>query len=264
MEKSPLKICATCGTRYPQNFTKKECVICLDDRQYIPEEGQEWTDSEKLHKEYCVKIGKVKENLYEFVSSPGFAIGQRALLVLSDKGNMLWDCMSVLDGPTIDFIAGKGGIAAIAISHPHYYGNMQKWAAVFDCPIHLHKKDEKWIMEPSEKVRLWEGTEKTLWDGIKIINIGGHFPGSTILLVPQLSPKGTVLCGDTFFLSPSMEHFAVMYSYPNNIPLAISEIRKIKERMETVEFDSVHGFAGYQNLTGNAKRILIRSLDRYK
>ena len=33
-------------------------------------------------------------------------------------------------------IAGEGGLAAIAISHPHYYAAMVEWAHAFGCPIH--------------------------------------------------------------------------------------------------------------------------------
>ena len=140
---------------------------------------------------------------------------------------------------------------------------MNEWASVFDCPVYIHQKDEQWVFNRGPHIRFWEGAEKELWDGIKIMNIGGHFPGSSILHVPFLSPNGTVLCGDTFYISLSKTHFSVMYSYPNRIPLPLSEVREIKERMMAIPFDTIHGFLDDQNVYDVAKEILNRSLERY-
>jgi glyoxylase-like metal-dependent hydrolase (beta-lactamase superfamily II) len=112
-------------------------------------------------------------------------------------------------------------------------------------------------------VSLWEETEKELWDGIRLINVGGHFPGSSILHVPLLSKEGTILCGDTFYISPSKRHAAVMYSYPNRIPLPVAEVQGIKKQMSSIRFDTIHGFYDYQNIYSNAKQLLEDSLDRY-
>ena len=54
-------------------------------------------------------------------AAPSFAIGQRALLVKSRAGNVLWDCTPYLDDEIVARINAEGGLAAIAISHPHYY-----------------------------------------------------------------------------------------------------------------------------------------------
>lgn len=54
-------------------------------------------------------------------TEPSFAIGERALLVQTDEGNILWDCITFLDDETIAEIQQRGGLQAIAISHPHFY-----------------------------------------------------------------------------------------------------------------------------------------------
>jgi hypothetical protein len=257
------KICTACGTQFPAGEFPELCTICLDDRQYIPEEGQTWTTHDDLIKKNSVRINKINDKLYELEISPRFAIGQRAFLILSDNGNILWDCISLLDEPTIDFIKSKGGLKAIAISHPHYYSNMNNWAETFNCPIYIHRSDEQWIMDKGKHISLWGGVEKSLWEGIRIINIGGHFPGSGILHVPFLSQDGTVFCGDTLYLSPSKKHLAVMYSYPNRIPLPLYEVERIKKQFENIAFDTLYGFYSYQNLTKNVKEILKMSMDRY-
>jgi glyoxylase-like metal-dependent hydrolase (beta-lactamase superfamily II) len=192
-----------------------------------------------------------------------FAIGQRALLVLSENGNVLWDCIPLLDELTIEFIRSKGGLKAIGFSHPHYYSNMNEWAETFDCPIYIHEKDGNCIVDKGRHVQLWTGNEKMLWEGIRIINIGGHFAGSSILHVPFLSPAGTIICGDTLFLSPGKKHFSVMYSYPNRMPLSLQEMQRVRKRFDSIQFDAFYGYQNLQNLNENVKEIFNESMKRY-
>jgi glyoxylase-like metal-dependent hydrolase (beta-lactamase superfamily II) len=256
-------ICSTCGTYYPIENAPELCTICMDERQYIPITGQSWTMPENLLRTYSVKLNKLKEKLYEIEINPMFAIGQRALLVLSENGNVLWDCIPLLDELTIEFIKSKGGLKAICFSHPHYYSNMNDWAETFNCPIYIHQNDEQHIMVKGEHLRLWQGDAIELWDGIRIICIGGHFAGSSILHVPFLSKEGTIICGDTLFLSPSKKHFSVVYSSPNRMPLPLHEMERVKKRLESISFDSFYGYQKIQNLEKDVKEIMKTSMDRY-
>ena len=257
-------ICTACGTQYLQSKDDLQlCPICTDDRQAVPEKGQSWTSLNELTDNHSVIIKKLSEQLYELKMAPSFAIGQRALLVITTGGNILWDCIALLNEPTIEFIKSKGGLKAIAFSHPHYYTTMNEWAATFNCPIYIHQKDEQWVFNEGSHVSLWNGIEKELWDGMKLINVGGHFPGSAILHITFLSAKGTILIGDTFYISPSKKHAAVMYSYPNRIPLPISEVQRIKKQMEQISFDTLFGFYDYQNIYDDAKLVIEKSLARY-
>ena len=42
-------------------------------------------------------------------TQPTFAIGQRALLLCTPHGNILWDCISLIDEATVTLIKGLGG-----------------------------------------------------------------------------------------------------------------------------------------------------------
>jgi len=210
-----------------------------------------------------MKLNRMQQRLYELEINPVFAIGQRALLILSEQGNVLWDCVPLLDELIIEFIKSKGGLKAIAFSHPHFYSNMNEWAETFNCPIYIHKNDEEHITVKGPHIRLWDGEEINLWDGMRIICIGGHFAGSSILHVPFLSKEGTIICGDTLFLSPSKKHFSVVYSSPNRIPLPIAEIQRIKNRLNKIAFDAFYGYHSIQNLDKDVKEILNISLAKY-
>lgn len=256
-------ICSTCGTYYPAATAPELCIICSDERQYFPETGQSYTKPADLHRKHSIKLNKLHERLYELEINPMFAIGQRALLVLSDKGNVLWDCIPMLDELTIEFIKSKGGLKAIAFSHPHYYSNMNDWAEVFDCPVYIHNNDALHIMVKGPHIHLWQGDEHELWDGMKLLLIGGHFEGSSILHVPFLSKEGAILCGDTLFLSPSKKHFSVMRSYPNRIPLSQEEMGRVRMRFDSIPFDSFYGYIKTQNLQVNVKPVFSQSMEKY-
>jgi hypothetical protein len=65
------------------------------------------------------------------------------------------------------------------------------------------------------------------------------------------------------YLSLSKKHFAIMYSYPNRMPLPVNEIKRIEQRLQDLSFDTIYGFYSYQNVTENARQILDASIKRY-
>ena len=257
-------ICSTCGTQLLAGpVTPQFCPICTDDRQYVPESGQQWNTPAEL-KNRTIKITQLSEHLYALKIQPDFAIAQRALLLISPGGNILWDCIPYLDDVTIEFIRAKGGLKAIAFSHPHYYSNMNDWAAEFGCPIYIHQNDAEWVPFNSPYIYLWGGNTTQLWDGISVVHIGGHFAGSCVLHIAGFTPNGTMLCGDTFNIARSKRHMAIMYSYPNIILLAKEEFVKAYQKASMLNFDTVYGAFENQDIEGNAMEIFETSMQRYK
>ena len=200
---SAKNICYTCGVRYGTSVIPGICEICADDRQYTGFTGQIWTSYNELAAKSSIRFSRLQSTIYDLRIIPSFAIAQKAHLVLSSSGNVLWDCIPFIDDPTIAFIRSLGGISAIAISHPHYYSLMQDWATAFDCPIYLHEKDREWIKDPGGYIELWSGGSKKLWDNINIVHVGGHFAGSTILHLPDHGRAGCLLTGDSITLLPA-------------------------------------------------------------
>ena len=119
-------ICITCGTSYPDSRDPPSaCPICDDERQFVPRGGQAWIRRENLAAGHANAWRSLEKDLFEIHTQPAFAIGQRALLLRTPQGNILWDCISLLDEATEALIVALGGLKAIAISHPHYYTCMQ-------------------------------------------------------------------------------------------------------------------------------------------
>ena len=159
-------LCKACGTQYPPGEEPPgACPICEDPRQYIPhDEGQQWLEWRELAATHKAEI-RDDHGILGIACTPSFAIGQRALLVKSSACNVLWDCSSYLDDEIVARISAEGGLAAIAISHPHYYSSMIEWARAFACPIHLHEAERKWVMRPDPAVRFWAGQTNDLGGG---------------------------------------------------------------------------------------------------
>jgi DNA-directed RNA polymerase subunit RPC12/RpoP len=138
----PVYICKTCGTSFPQTPTPPaQCPICEDERQFVPRRRQQWTTPQDLREDHVNGWARLEPDLFQIQTHPNFAIGQRALLVRTPQGNILWDCVALIDDATIELVRGLGGLKAIAISHPHYYTTCQDWARAFDCQVHLHAAD---------------------------------------------------------------------------------------------------------------------------
>ena len=112
-------VCCACGTEHANSgeAPPAACAICEDDRQYVPEEGQRWTTLAELRRDHRAVIRELEPQLTGIGLEPNFGIGQRALLLESGGGNVLWDCVPLLD-EMLAFVESRGGLSAIAISHP--------------------------------------------------------------------------------------------------------------------------------------------------
>jgi|SRR5437762_429155 len=261
-------ICMQCGTQFAESAQPpSSCPICEDERQFVHYGGQQWTTLERLAADHHNRFENEAPHLVGIGTEPEFAIGQRTLLLQAPAGNLLWDCISLLDKKTIAEVKARGGIRAIAISHPHFYSSMLEWAEHFDAQVFLHAKDRQWVMRKSPRIQFWEGTTSSLWDDLTLINCGGHFEGGTVLHWPAASrgggSKGALLTGDIITVVQDRRYVSFMRSYPNLIPLGPAAIRRILERIEPFPFDQMYGGWWNANVLSDAKAAVARSAQRY-
>jgi hypothetical protein len=256
----------TCGAQFPPSAEPPpECPICQDSRQFVGLDGQQWTTLEELSRKHRNVIQQEEANLYSIRTEPHFAIGQRAFLLRTPQGNVLWDCLALLDQPTIDAIGNLGGIAAIAISHPHYYTTMVDWSLAFDnAPIHLHSADRQWVIRPHSNIQYWSGDNRKLLDDLVLLHTPGHFDGFQVLHWPAgADRKGVLLSGDQPQVCMDTRWVSFMYSYPNYIPLGARAIREIVTRLEPYKFDRIYGAFPKRTVAANAKEAVQRSAERF-
>jgi hypothetical protein len=259
-------ICTTCGTQFDRSDAPPPgCPICDDSRQYVPPSGQRWTTLEQLRRSHRNSFGRLEPGLLGIGTTPEFAIGQRALLVQSPGGNMLWDCIALVDQATIDLLDGLGGVAAIAISHPHYYTTMVEWSEAFGhAPVYLHEADRRWVQRPSSSIRFWSGETRSIDGGLTLARCGGHFAGGTVLHWPAgADGRGALLTGDILQVSMDRRFVSFMRSYPNMWPLSRPAVERIVAAVEPFEYDRIYGAWWDRHIESEAKAAVARSLQRY-
>jgi glyoxylase-like metal-dependent hydrolase (beta-lactamase superfamily II) len=177
----------------------------------------------------------------------------------------LWDCIPLIDDAAIAAVRARGGIAAIAISHPHYYSGMVEWSRAFGgVPIYIHAYDRQWVMRPDPAIVFWEGETHMLGDGLTLIRGGGHFPGGAMLhWAAGAGGRGALMTGDIIHVVPDRRYVSFMYSYPNLIPLHAAAVRHIVEAVRPYAFDRIYGAWFPTIVAQDAKAAVERSAARY-
>lgn len=260
---SEYPICVTCGVQYGQS--REDCPVCLDERQYVGWNGQRWTTLAALRDgDWHGKVAEEGPDVIGVGTEPQFAIGQRALLVRTPSGNVLWDCVSYLDGDLVDEITELGGISAIAISHPHFYGSMIEWSRAFDAPVYIHEADRQWVGRPDPAVECWSGDTREIGPDLTLINGGVHFAGGTVLhWAGGQDGQGVLLSGDILQVVMDRDWVSFMYSYPNFIPERPSVVRRALRLLEPFPFDRVYGSFWGRIVVTDGVAAVRRSAQRY-
>ena len=258
-------ICVTCGIEYPESAKPPEgCPVCQDDRQFIPPEGQQWTTLDEMRGKYHNVMEPEEPGLFSIHTEPAFAITQRAFLIATPDGNILWDCLTMLDDATISAVRERGGIQAIAISHPHYYSSMVEWSRAFDAPIFLHENDWRWVMRPDPGIQFWRGDARPFIGGTTLINTAGHFPGAQALHWPAgAEGRGAIFSGDQPQVCYDRQWLSFMYSYPNWLPLGPTAVQRTLEVLRPFDFDRIYGAFQKRTIARDGKQVLERSVERY-
>jgi hypothetical protein len=238
----PAWICVRCGVQYPDTAAPPpSCPICEDEREAVPPDGQRWTHPAELGRDHRTEIRTEEPGLTGIGVTPEFGIGQRALLVATPAGNVLWDCVPLLDEPGRRAIDALGGLSAICLSHPHFYAAHLEFADAFDAPVFLPRADEQWIPRRTPRIELFDEEVEPV-PGVTVARIGGHFDGACVLHWPAGSDgRGALLTGDTIMVVEDRGWVSFMWSYPNLIPLDAGAVDEIARRVGRFRFDRVYG-----------------------
>ncbi|GJJ07789.1 hypothetical protein Clacol_001994 [Clathrus columnatus] len=244
-------ICVTCSTQFDGPEHPKSCHICDDPRQYVPPSGQSWTTlkesiSSDKFKNIIVPTPGADGQIYTIATQPKLGIGQRAHLIRTPQGNIVWDLVAYIDDDTVNKINELGGIQAIVISHPHFYSTFTTWSEAFgEIPVYLASEDESWISRHDSAA--YELITRPIQEiipesGVTAIKVGGHFPGSMVL-----HWRNRIFTADSIMITP--------------IPLPPDAIYNIIKTLAPFDFEIAHGAFSGQEFKRNAKRKLIQSAD---
>jgi Metallo-beta-lactamase superfamily len=259
-----LWICRTCAVEYPESEQPPAgCAICSDERQYVLPGGQRWTTLAELREEgHRGQLVDVEPGITGVVVEPRVGIGQRALLVRTADGNLLWDPVGYLDDELVGQVRELGGVAAVAASHPHMFGAQVEWSRRFGgVPVWVAAADREWVQRQDPVIRTFDDAVDVL-PGIRLVRIGGHFPGSAVARVTGSDGRGVLLTGDTVASTPDEHWVAFLRSYPNRIPLSAAVVEVVAARVLALDFDRLYdNFGG--RVAADASGWVRRSADRY-
>ena len=209
------------------------------------------------------RIEQLEPDLYGISVVPRFGIGQRALLLRTPAGNLLWDPTPFLDDAAVERVRELGGAAFVVASHPHMYGVQIEWSrALGGIPVLVAEADRRWVRRTDPVIESWTG-ERELLPGVTLRTVGGHFPGSAVVhWAAGAEGQGVLLGGDTVFVNPDRRTVAFMRSYVNQYPLSATVVERIAATVTEPPFDRLYGNTGGV-ITSGARDAVRRSADRH-
>jgi glyoxylase-like metal-dependent hydrolase (beta-lactamase superfamily II) len=263
----PAYLCRTCGVQYaPSDTPPPHCPICEDERQYVGWGGQQWaTMDDFIGEGRSNSLTELEPGLLQLATTPSIAIGQRALIARTAGGNVMWDCVSLVDEASVTALREIGGLTAIAISHPHFYAAMATWSAAFGhCPVYIHAADREWVQYPCPGLQLWSGETLQISPGVTLINTGGHFEGAMVLHWAEgADGSGLLLSGDSVTVVMDRRWVSFMYSYPNLIPLPAAAVQRIADSLRPFPHARIYGAWDGREVTIGGPDAVERSAERY-
>lgn len=226
--------------------------------------GQTWLTRDELAQRHKL-VWRDDLGLAGIGLEPSFAIGQRALLVPDGDAVVMWDCVPLATPEAIAHVRSLGGLKAIAVSHPHFYGAVADWSAAFgDAPVYLHGDDAQWVTRPYQSVVPWQGDSHRISDNILLVRAGGHFAGATVLHWRSgADGRGALLTGDIAMVAMDRRSVSFMHSFPNYIPLNATKVQAVARAVAPLAFDRIYGAWWGKNIADGARAAFDRSVRRY-
>lgn len=196
-------VCATCAVEYGTGPLPDLCIICADERQWVPRSGQAWTTVGELAAAgHTTVVTELEPGIVGIGTAPPVGIGQTGKLAVTDGGNVLFDVPGHIDQTAVEAIASRGGLAAIVASHPHMYGVQSRYSRVFDdAPVLVARADADFLPLRVPAVQPWDEPHEVV-PGVWLEQVGGHFPGSTVAHLTGADGAGVLLAGDAIFPGP--------------------------------------------------------------
>jgi|GEM_PF-41007 len=259
-------VCTNCGLAYPPSSRVPDfCPICEDERVTKPQ-TQRWISPDELAQTHACEVRTCESGRLSSISvTPSFAIGQRAMLVEQSDGCILWDCLSMVDGNAVDYINARGGLKAIALSHPHFYGAISAWSEAFcGAPVYIHEADREWVVDEPRAIVYWSEDTREIAPGVTLVRCAGHFDGGAVMHVADAATgRGALLTGDTIMVAQYGCGVSFMRSYPTYIPLSAPQVRHIRSVLAPFSFAALYGAWWDRLIETDGDVIVSRTAQKY-
>jgi hypothetical protein len=259
-------ICRSCGIQYAESSQPpSDCAVCRADACFEPMDPPAWTTLDAIRRTHTNLIQRLEPNLFSVRSIPSVGGGHRALLLRTERGNILWGCVTLVDEATVRAIRALGGVSAIAVSHPRHFATMIEWSHAFgSIPIHVHATGRRWLMRPDHVVRYWGGAEQELFDGATLVHVGTGVGAGTLLhWQAAAAGGGALLTGDVVQVLKHRRGVGLLSSSRDLVPRSGDGVRQLVSAIARFRFEALYDAQSDSGITRNARAIVLESSKRY-
>lgn len=250
--------CANCGAWQRYFTTPPACPICSDVRNDLPEDGWEFLTPAEVGARLTCHRREVMAGLWEYWTTPRYGLDGHGWLLTAPEGNVAFEAAGFYDEAQLAHIAGLGGIAVAAASHPHGYGALHQLQDRFAPELLIQKRDLQWtkafrVTRPYDEVH-------EIRPGLTLYRVGGHYEGQAVL---HDAGRRALFAGDAlkidFAADGRAERLSCHKAYHKQIPLTPDEARHYRRVFERLEFDTV--FTPFDHAPGIDTAAALRLLD---
>ncbi len=155
----PFWICEQCGAQFSESIEPpSSCPICEDERQFVNWKGQTWLTREELATASQSSPGATISAFPVSASNHPLRSASARCCSAKRDGCVMWDCVPLATSEAVQYVRSLGGLKAIAVSHPHFYGAVADWSEAFGgAPVYLHGDDRAFVTRPHPAIVPWSG-----------------------------------------------------------------------------------------------------------
>ena len=258
----PAWACTNCGhwQRWPAPGPTV-CPVCADVRNALPRDGFVFATVEEVAAAVTCTVAKTPvDGIVEHGTTPRFGLDSRGWVIETDAGLVGFECAPYYDGPALQGLRDRGGLAVLAASHVHGYGALWQLQAELQPPVvAVGVRDLVW----TKAFRVTWPVDETLEiaPGLVLHRTGGHFDGHTVLHDRR---RQVLFCGDSLKVDLDADGRPVALSahkaFHAQIPLSHAELRAYREIVVGLEFGAV--FTPFEGVVGVTTDHVVHLVDR--
>ena len=231
--------CTNCGFWQVYFASPPSCPVCADARNDLPADGWDFRSEAEIGATHSGSWKEYAPNLWGYKTHPNLGLAGTGWLIVRPEGNIAFEAAPYYTPPMLEHIRALGGIRYLAASHAHGYGALFQLQR--DCnPDSLAIQRDDLVMTKAMNVTTPFDDRLELAPGYTLHHVGGHYAGQAAL---HDAHSRRLFCGDMFKVdqdAQGVSHAISMHkAFHKNIPLTHGELRKYRDVIAPLAFDSL-------------------------
>ena len=231
--------CSNCGFWQVYFATPPDCPVCTDARNDLPNDGWNFLSQSDVAASHDGHAREVAPGLWAFTTQPNLGLAGTGWLIVREAGNIAFEAAPFYTPAMLGLIHKLGGIASLSGSHAHGYGALFQLQLEFEPPVMAIHRDDLRMTKAFRVTAPYDDTLE-LAPGYTLHHVGGHYAGQAAL---HDAVSRRLFCGDMFKVDQDAGGHSTAISthkaFHKNIPLTHAELRKYRDVIAPLPFDSL-------------------------